>query len=122
MAMRKPVIACDSGGVPEIITHGKDGWLVEPRSAEAVAAAIDTLLGSPERRRQMGERARETVRARFSPRQQCVRAALLYAGLTRRKSPCLGAWMYVGIVFVTAEVYLCSNPINNPSLAVRLKP
>jgi glycosyltransferase involved in cell wall biosynthesis len=83
MAMRKPVIACDSGGVPEIITHGEDGWLVEPRSAKAVAAAIDTLLGSPERRRQMGEHARETVRARFSPRQQCVLAARLYAGLVR---------------------------------------
>jgi glycosyltransferase involved in cell wall biosynthesis len=34
MAMRKPVIACDTGGVPEIITHGRDGWLVEERSTE----------------------------------------------------------------------------------------
>ncbi len=42
--MRKPVIACGTGGVPEIITHGKDGWLVEERSAEAVATAMTTLL------------------------------------------------------------------------------
>lgn len=83
MAMRKPVIACDSGGVPEIITHGEDGWLAEPRSAAAVAAAMETLLRSPERRREMGARARETVHARFSPRRQCVHAARLYAGLTR---------------------------------------
>jgi L-malate glycosyltransferase len=81
MAMRKPVIACRGGGVPEIITHGKDGWLVEPRSDEAVAVALTTLLNRPELCRQLGERARETVRARFSPRQQCAIAAQRYASL-----------------------------------------
>jgi glycosyltransferase involved in cell wall biosynthesis len=81
MAMRKPAIACDDGAGPEIITHAKDGWLVKPRSNEAVATALAALLGSPELRRQLGERARETVRARFSPRHQCARAAQLYASL-----------------------------------------
>jgi glycosyltransferase involved in cell wall biosynthesis len=81
MAMRKPVIACGTGGVPEIITHGKDGWLVEERSAEAVASAIVTLLQDGELRRRMGERARETVRGRFTPRQQCATAAERYATL-----------------------------------------
>jgi glycosyltransferase involved in cell wall biosynthesis len=81
MAMRKPVIACGTGGVPEIITHGKDGWLVEERSAEAVATAIATLLNDAGRCRQMGERARETVRDRFTPRHQCAVVAQRYAKL-----------------------------------------
>jgi glycosyltransferase involved in cell wall biosynthesis len=81
MAMRKPVIACNTGGVPEIITHGRDGWLVEPRSTEAVATALTMLLNRPELRQQLGECARETVRARFSPRQQCARVAQRYASL-----------------------------------------
>jgi glycosyltransferase involved in cell wall biosynthesis len=81
MAMRKPVIACGTGGVPEIITHGEDGWLVKERSAEAVAAGIDTLLNDRELCRRLGERARETVRARFSPRQQCAVVAERYAAL-----------------------------------------
>jgi glycosyltransferase involved in cell wall biosynthesis len=81
MAMRKPVIACNTGGVPEIITHGRDGWLVEERSAEAVATAITTLLRDGELCRQLGERARETVRDRFSPRQQCAAVAQRYASL-----------------------------------------
>jgi glycosyltransferase involved in cell wall biosynthesis len=85
MAMRKPVIASASGGVPEIITHGEDGWLIEPRSTDAVAAAIATLLDNPERRRQLGERARETIRARFSPRRQCSLVAQYYAGLAAAK-------------------------------------
>jgi glycosyltransferase involved in cell wall biosynthesis len=81
MAMRKPVIACSTGGVPEIITHGRDGWLVEERSAEAVATAITTLLDDRELRQQMGERARNTVRDRFTPRQQCAAVTQRYASL-----------------------------------------
>jgi glycosyltransferase involved in cell wall biosynthesis len=81
MAMRKPVIACGTGGVPEIITHGKDGWLVEERSVEAVATAMATLLNDGELRRQLGECGRETVRRRFSPRRQCAAVAQRYASL-----------------------------------------
>jgi glycosyltransferase involved in cell wall biosynthesis len=81
MAMRKAVIACNSGGVPEIITHGADGWLVEERSDESVAAAMTTLLNDAELRRQLGGRARETVCNRFSPRHQCAAVAQRYARL-----------------------------------------
>lgn len=81
MSMRRPVIACNTGGVPEIITHGSDGWLVEERSTEAVAAAITRLLNDGELCRQMGARARETIRGRFSPRQQCAAVAQRYASL-----------------------------------------
>jgi glycosyltransferase involved in cell wall biosynthesis len=81
MAMRKPVIACGTGGVPEIITHGKDGWLVPERSAESVATAIATLLDDRELCRKMGESARQTVCGRFTPRQQCIAAASRYAEL-----------------------------------------
>ncbi len=81
MAMQKPVIACETGGVPEIITHLKDGWLVEERSDEAVATAITTLLNNPKLRQQLSERARETVRTRFQPRQQSAAVARRYASL-----------------------------------------
>jgi glycosyltransferase involved in cell wall biosynthesis len=81
MAMRKPVIACGTGGVPEIITHGKDGWLVEERSVEEVATGIAALLNNSELCRQMGQQARETVRSRFTPRQQCATAVQRYSSL-----------------------------------------
>jgi glycosyltransferase involved in cell wall biosynthesis len=79
--MRVPVIACNTGGVPEIITHGEDGWLVEERSAGAVATAIATLLNDGELRRRLGERARSTVCARFTPQRQSAAAAQRYASL-----------------------------------------
>jgi glycosyltransferase involved in cell wall biosynthesis len=81
MAMRKPVIACGTGGVPEIITHGRDGWLVEERSVDAVATAIATLLNNDELCRTMGAHARETVRTRFTPRRQCAAVTERYASL-----------------------------------------
>jgi glycosyltransferase involved in cell wall biosynthesis len=81
MAMRRPVIACNTGGVPEIITHRRDGWLVEERSDEAVAAAMSTLLSDPELCRNLGEAARQTVRLRFTPRQQCASAVQRYTSL-----------------------------------------
>ncbi len=83
MAMRKPVIACNSGGVPEIITHGQDGWLVEERSVEGVATAIATLLNDRELGRRLGQRARETVCNRFTPRLQSAAVTKLYADLLR---------------------------------------
>jgi len=81
MAMRKPVVACSTGGVPEIITHGVDGLLVEERSEQAVASAMQSLLNDAELCRRIGNRARETVRERFSPRRQCAAAAERYASL-----------------------------------------
>ena len=81
MAMRKPVIACDTGGTPEMITHGRDGWLVRERSEEDVATAISTLLNDKVRSREIGQRARETVCKRFTRRHQCDAVIKQYASL-----------------------------------------
>lgn len=61
MAAGRAVAATRVGGVPDLIEHGRTGLLVPPQDPEAMAGAILTLLGSPELRRQMGERGRERV-------------------------------------------------------------
>jgi glycosyltransferase involved in cell wall biosynthesis len=81
MAMQKPVIACGTGGIPEMITHGRDGWLVKERSEEDVAAAMSLLLSDGARSREMGLRARETVCRRFTPLNQCTTVVKRYASL-----------------------------------------
>lgn len=78
MAMRKAVVACDSGALPEIISDGVDGLLVEPRSADAVARGVRRLLDSASERERIGDQARRTVAARFVPALQCAAAARLY--------------------------------------------
>ena len=60
-----PVVATETGGVPEMIVSGDNGWLVPPRDAAALAGAVAEALAHPEERARRAARARETVR-RFS--------------------------------------------------------
>jgi glycosyltransferase involved in cell wall biosynthesis len=66
MACGRVAIGCDAGGVPEIITHGRTGYLVPPADAEALAASMAELLQFPSWRARIGQAARQDVLARFS--------------------------------------------------------
>lgn len=59
-----PAVATLVGGVPEVVTHGETGLLVEPDDGAALAEALGRLLDRPEERAALGERARERVRGR----------------------------------------------------------
>ena len=61
-----PVVAFASGGIPEIVKDGVTGFLVEERSAKALASAMLELLREPERLREAADRAREKARGEFS--------------------------------------------------------
>lgn len=52
-----PVVAGDSGGVPEIVRHQRTGLVTPAGDAAAFAAAIGRLLDRPDERRAMGEAA-----------------------------------------------------------------
>jgi glycosyltransferase involved in cell wall biosynthesis len=60
-ALGLPVVACRTGGVPEIVFDGENGYLVPPRDSDALAKAIADLVNHPEKRRAFGEKAFETV-------------------------------------------------------------
>jgi glycosyltransferase involved in cell wall biosynthesis len=68
MAVGKPVIAPREGGPVEIVAHGQTGVLVAPRDAAALADAVVSLLGDPERRAAMGSAARARARTLFDLR------------------------------------------------------
>ncbi len=52
-----PVIAARWRAVPELVGHEQNGLLVEPRSADAVRAAIERLLADPDLYRRLCEGA-----------------------------------------------------------------
>ena len=59
MLSAKPVITCtDSGGPLEFVVPGETGEVVAPEP-EALAAAIDAIMGSPARAARMGRAGRE---------------------------------------------------------------
>ena len=53
LAAGVPVVSTNVGGVPYLLEDGRTGLLVEPRQAEALAAAARRVLGEPELRRQL---------------------------------------------------------------------
>lgn len=66
MAAGRPVVATAVGGNPEAVVDGVTGFLVPPRSSEALAQAILGLLGDREKAGSMGRAARERVRQEFT--------------------------------------------------------
>ena len=61
MAFELPVIVSAVGGIPEIITHGKEGLFVRPGNHSEIANAMETMIADASERRAMGKRARDRV-------------------------------------------------------------
>ncbi|MBM9514102.1 glycosyltransferase family 4 protein [Desulfogranum marinum] len=57
-----PVVACDNGGIPEVVIHKKSGLLSPVTDKNAFTANIKTLLTNQQLRRQMGKYAAQRVR------------------------------------------------------------
>lgn len=66
MAMQKPVIATDAGGVPEIISNGKTGLLVQPNNVDALSRAIHRMLSNTALRSSLARSARAEILKRFN--------------------------------------------------------
>ena len=86
MAMEKPVIATDAGGVPEIVTDGRTGILIEPRSVAAVGAALEKLLDDEPLCRSLGAAARADALQRFSMSNCVDRLLELFDSMKRQVS------------------------------------
>jgi len=65
MAHRVPVIAASVDGVPEIVSHGETGWLVESGNVSELAAALVNAESSADERKRVANRAFDSVRQRF---------------------------------------------------------
>ena len=86
MACAKVAVGTQSGGIPEIITHGKDGFLFPVRDAQKLAELLLKLIRSPELRQRIGATARQTVLDRFTIQYQIQNQEAIYAELANLKS------------------------------------
>lgn len=86
MAMKKPVVAVDNGGTPEVVEHGKSGLLSMYGDAPALAANLRLLLRDPALRTRMGEYGRQRVETRFTAARMAADTADVYASLLQPRT------------------------------------
>jgi glycosyltransferase involved in cell wall biosynthesis len=78
MAMEIPCVATWITGIPELIRHGTDGWLVPPADEEQLADAIGRLMDDAELRQKLGRSARVRVQEDYNLTRNAERLAEIY--------------------------------------------
>ena len=85
MAMGRPVVATDIGGVREIVVNMETGLLVKPEDPEALAQAVLRLLEADAERARMGAAGRRRVEQRFGADGMLAAYARLYRNLAHAR-------------------------------------
>jgi len=85
MVLGKPIVATDVGGIPEVVRHNKNGFLVSPGDSGALAEAIIKLLRDKELSRKMGEEGRRHINERFSAKKMVDDIEGVYQEMLKEK-------------------------------------
>jgi predicted O-linked N-acetylglucosamine transferase (SPINDLY family)/glycosyltransferase involved in cell wall biosynthesis len=86
MASGTPCIASRAGGIPDMITHGVDGWMFPVGDSTALAAEMIFFLKNPQLRSKVGLAAREKMESQFALEIQAKRYLSLYEELLAFKA------------------------------------
>ncbi len=80
MALGKPIVASNIGGIPDLVIHGKNGFLVPPKNPRELAKYIEILLEDEKKREKMGLKGKE-MSLHFSAKNMVEKIEELYAEL-----------------------------------------
>ncbi len=86
MACRKPVIATRVGGIPEVVSDGVTGILVEPRNVFQLTEAMQTLLRDEDLCSRLGVAAEGLINERFTWEASADSLIKIYQDLLENKS------------------------------------
>ncbi|HEB34896.1 MAG TPA: glycosyltransferase family 1 protein [Candidatus Aminicenantes bacterium] len=84
MALGKSIVASNIGGIPDLVIHGKNGFLVPPKNPKELAKYIQILLEDEKKREKMGLAGKE-MSLNFSAENMVEKIAELYEELLIRK-------------------------------------
>ncbi|HEV2828123.1 MAG TPA: glycosyltransferase, partial [Pyrinomonadaceae bacterium] len=79
LACGAPVLSTAVGGVPELIAHGSNGWLIPSRDQQQLSQAIVSLIQQPDLRAQLAENGRRHVTTNFTVQEFMAALEALYA-------------------------------------------
>lgn len=77
-ACGKPIITTDVPGCREVVDAGKNGFLVPPKDAPALAQALKVLATSPEQRLKMGKASRQKAEQEFDEKKIIAQTLAVY--------------------------------------------
>jgi glycogen(starch) synthase len=83
--MSRPIVATRVGGLPEVVTHGETGYLVESEDPASLADAASLLLSRPELAQKLGRAARSRALVVFGWEEQVGNYDALYRKIAQ---PC----------------------------------
>jgi glycosyltransferase involved in cell wall biosynthesis len=87
MAAGLPVVACRSGGVPEIVVDNETGLLSEPDDVEGLARSLLRLVLNPDQAKQMGTAGRARALTTFEPATIARQWTEALPGFANHRSP-----------------------------------
>jgi len=80
LAAGMPVVTSPSGGVPELMTHGVEGFFWDVRDVGGAAEWLISVLEAPVKRARLGEAARASYESHYAADVQCPRLMRVLAG------------------------------------------
>ncbi|MBU0468553.1 MAG: glycosyltransferase family 4 protein [Candidatus Omnitrophica bacterium] len=84
MYCKKPVIASDTGGIPELVVEGKTGMLVTPGDSKALSEAMITLAKNKDRIVSYGNSGNKLANNMFSIKTMISKIENLYESLLNK--------------------------------------
>lgn len=84
MAHGIPIVASDVGGIPDLVIHEKNGFLVPSQNTEELAKCIQILIADEEMRKKMGDEGKKMV-LRFNSDTMVKKIAGMYEELLSQK-------------------------------------
>ncbi len=84
MSIGKPSVGTDTGGVPEVVRDGHNGFLVPVGNSEKLAAAVLKLIDDPQLRKTMGDRGRILAAQSFTAAAMAKDIEKLYEAVAKK--------------------------------------
>lgn len=81
MASRKPIIACNTVGINEILINGINGLLIKPKDVKSIVEAIETLSVNKALREKIVDNGYNTINKNFSIDRMLCETRKLYSKL-----------------------------------------